>query len=333
MPYLPSKVRMMSSGSDAPPDTATRSADRSRPVMSCLARACSMVRTPPTTVQRSFPSASRMAAGTKRGTIDRQPPYRTNTLISDERPNTWKKGSTASTTSSARAPNSPPAIVQFMYSWKWVSSAPFGLPVVPLVVDEHGGVVGDPGLHVAARRGPRRGAEQRGAEQRGAEQRGAEQLLGRACAVGQRVLAADQVQRHAGALAGAAGRRGPTTEADKDGRRGVGQVVFELGCHQQRVERQHDKPGLERPEVGGQELRHVRQLQPDDLPWEQAGLAQAGGETAGLPVELAVRHHGSAGQADRSLRRGHSRLRQDGRQVEAHPSPFWPRCSWGNIRQ
>jgi hypothetical protein len=91
-----------------------------------------MVGTPPTTVQRSFSSASRMAAGTKRGTIDRQPPYRTNTLISDERPNTWKKGSTASTTSSARAPNSPPAIVQFMYSWKWVSSAPFGLPVVPL---------------------------------------------------------------------------------------------------------------------------------------------------------------------------------------------------------
>src|ERR1035441_590735 len=218
MPYLPSKVRMMSSGSDAPPDTATRSADRSRPVMSCLARACSMVGTPPTTVQRSFSSASRMAAGTKRGTIDRQPPYRTNTLISDERPNTWKKGSTASTTSSARAPNSPPAIVQFMYSWKWVSSAPFGLPVVPLVVDEHGGVVGDPGLHVAARRGPRRGAEQRVAEQRGAEQ-----LLGRACAVGQRVLAADQVQRHAGALAGAAGRRGRHPADPTEGRpRGAG---------------------------------------------------------------------------------------------------------------
>jgi len=31
MRYLSSKVRMMSSGSDAPPDTATRSADRSRP--------------------------------------------------------------------------------------------------------------------------------------------------------------------------------------------------------------------------------------------------------------------------------------------------------------
>src|ERR1035441_474563 len=55
----------------------------------------------------------------------------------------------------------------------------------------------------------------------------------------QGVLPADQVQRHAGALAGAAGLGGQTAEADKDGRRGVGQVVFELGCHQQRVERQH----------------------------------------------------------------------------------------------
>ena len=133
MPYLSSKVRMTSSGSDAPPDTATRSADRSRPVMSCCARACSMVGTPPITVHRSASMASSTAAGWKRGRIDRQPPYRTNTLITDDSPNTWKNGSTASTTSSLRTPNSPPATVQFMYSWKWVSSAPFGLPVVPLV--------------------------------------------------------------------------------------------------------------------------------------------------------------------------------------------------------
>jgi len=47
-------------------------------------------------------------------------------------------------------------------------------------------------------------------------------------------------------------------------------VVFELGCHQQRVERQHHEAGLERSEVGGKELRHVRQLQPHDLPGKQA---------------------------------------------------------------
>ncbi len=114
MPYLDSKLRMMSSGSDAPPDTATRSAERSRPPMSSCARACSMVGTPAITVHRSVARTSRTAAGTKRGTIDRQPPYLTLTLITDDRPNTWKNGRTARVTSSGRAPNSWPAIVQFM---------------------------------------------------------------------------------------------------------------------------------------------------------------------------------------------------------------------------
>ena len=133
MPYLSSKVRITSAGSDAPPDTATRSADRSRPPMSSRASACSMVGTPPITVTRSASMASSTAPGTKRGRIDRQPPRRTNTLTTDDSPNTWKNGSTASTTSSLFTPNSSPATVQFMYSWKWVSSAPLGLPVVPLV--------------------------------------------------------------------------------------------------------------------------------------------------------------------------------------------------------
>ena len=133
MPYLPSNVRMMSSGSDAPPDTATRSADRSRPAMSCWASACSMVGTPPITVHRSRSIMSRTSPGWNRGTIDRQPPYRTLTLITDDSPNTWKNGRTARVTSSLRAPNSWPAMVQFMYSRKWVSSAPLGFPVVPLV--------------------------------------------------------------------------------------------------------------------------------------------------------------------------------------------------------
>ncbi len=53
--------------------------------------------------------------------------------MTDDSPNTWKNGRTASVTSSGRAPNSWPDTVQFMYSRKWVSSAPFGLPVVPLV--------------------------------------------------------------------------------------------------------------------------------------------------------------------------------------------------------
>ena len=118
MPNFSSNVRMMSSASDAPPDTATRSADRSRPAVSIWARACSMVGTPPITVHRSASSTSSTAPGWNRGTMDRQPPYLMNTLITDDSPNTWKNGSTASTTSSLRTPNSPPATVLFMYSWK-----------------------------------------------------------------------------------------------------------------------------------------------------------------------------------------------------------------------
>ena len=54
----------------------------------------------------------------KRGTTDRQAPCLIVTLITEDSPKTWKNGSTARVTSELRAPNSPPAIVQFMYSWK-----------------------------------------------------------------------------------------------------------------------------------------------------------------------------------------------------------------------
>src|SRR5260370_42200923 len=87
MPDLPSNVRRTSSGSDAPPETATRSADTSRPEMSGCARACSMVGTPPTTVHRSRSIASSATEGWNRGRIDRQLPYRTLTLMIDESPN------------------------------------------------------------------------------------------------------------------------------------------------------------------------------------------------------------------------------------------------------
>ena len=61
------------------------------------------------------------------------PPYRTLVLSTLDRPKTWNSGSTATPMSSSRNWNSSPATVQFMNSWKCVSSAPFGLPVVPLV--------------------------------------------------------------------------------------------------------------------------------------------------------------------------------------------------------
>ncbi len=60
-------------------------------------------------------------------------PNRTIMLSTLDRPNTWNRGSTAVAMSSPRRPNSSPDTVQFMNIWKWVSSAPLGLPVVPLV--------------------------------------------------------------------------------------------------------------------------------------------------------------------------------------------------------
>ena len=43
----------------------------------------------------------------------------------------WNSGRTVRMTSSAVISNSRPGMSAFMYSWMWVSSAPFGLPVVP----------------------------------------------------------------------------------------------------------------------------------------------------------------------------------------------------------
>ena len=50
-----------------------------------------------------------------------------------ESPNTWNSGSTAIPTSPSSKPSSSPPTLQFMNSWKCVSSALLGFPVVPLV--------------------------------------------------------------------------------------------------------------------------------------------------------------------------------------------------------
>src|SRR5690242_10705209 len=67
----------MSSGSDAPPDTATRNADWSRPSMSCWA-GVQHGRHTPITVHRSASIASSTAAGWKRDPPGRRwfPPFR-----------------------------------------------------------------------------------------------------------------------------------------------------------------------------------------------------------------------------------------------------------------
>jgi hypothetical protein len=70
-------------------------------------------------------------AGSKRGMRDMVAPKRTHTLSWLDSPNTWNSGSTTSTMSSSRMPNSRPGVSAFMSSWKCVSSAPLGVPVVP----------------------------------------------------------------------------------------------------------------------------------------------------------------------------------------------------------
>ena len=66
------------------------------------------------TVTPSATIASSTALGSNRGTIDRQPPNRTVTSMIEDSPKTWKKGSTASVTSSLLPPKSRPETEQFM---------------------------------------------------------------------------------------------------------------------------------------------------------------------------------------------------------------------------
>ena len=92
-----------------------------------------MVGTPEKIVHRCRSIASSTGPASNRGTSTSVPPNRTAVLSTLDRPKTWNSGSTARPMSSSSKPNSSPATVQFMYSWKWVSSAPLGWPVVPLV--------------------------------------------------------------------------------------------------------------------------------------------------------------------------------------------------------
>ena len=174
----------------------------------------------------------------------------------------------------------------------------------PAGVDEHGRVLGGAGQDLRASSGGHERAE-------------------RLRAVRERIRpGAHQVQRHTGHLAGLAGLRVQAREADQQRRGRIAQVVLDLGRHEQRIERQHDHPGLQRAEVGDQELGQVRQLDCHHLTGDEARVAESLGETSRPHVELAVRCRGSAHQVDGSAGRGQGGLGQDGRQVEAHLHPL-----------
>ena len=102
------------------------------------ASACSsalyIVGTPWKTVTRSRSMISSALSGSKRGSIVTHAPVRTAQFIVQVCPNVWNSGSDPSSTSSVlKSPRARTETVQLLCRLAWVSSAPFGVPVVPLV--------------------------------------------------------------------------------------------------------------------------------------------------------------------------------------------------------
>jgi hypothetical protein len=92
-----------------------------------------IVGTPSKTVTRSRAMTSSTFAGSNRVTSDIVQPKRMQTLSWLDRPKTWNSGSATTTMSSGSIPNTRPGVSAFISSWKCVSSAPLGVPVVPEV--------------------------------------------------------------------------------------------------------------------------------------------------------------------------------------------------------
>jgi hypothetical protein len=109
-----SKPRMTSPGIAAPPETPTRSDDRSRPDVSMASSPKYIVGTPLKIVQRCRSMASTTGSSSNRGMSTIVPPKRVVTLRTLDSPKTWNSGSTATPMSSSRNSNSAPATVQFM---------------------------------------------------------------------------------------------------------------------------------------------------------------------------------------------------------------------------
>src|SRR4030095_13141073 len=92
------------------------------------------------------------------------------------------------------------------------------------------------------------------------------------------VAEGDRITARAGAapVASLGRRAGARLPGEDDPGAAVGQVVLDLARLQQRVHRDHHRPGPQHPVVQHRELRDVRQHQPDPV----AGCDAAGGEPA-----------------------------------------------------
>src|SRR3954469_15208606 len=141
-PKASSNARISSTGSDAPPETQSRSFDRSalsRP--GSWSNAPYIVGTPSNTVTPSRWRISSALAGSNRGRSVRHAPPATAAFIPHVWPKEWNNGSAPSTTSSSQNPNTPRMTSTFVRRLSWVSSAPLGFPVVPRRVQDDRGVV------------------------------------------------------------------------------------------------------------------------------------------------------------------------------------------------
>ena len=133
MPNCASNARSTSTGSDAPPEMHVRSEEVSgRWPRGTASIALYIVGTPRKTLTRSRSIIASALAGSKRGSSVRQAPAIRPAFIAAVWPKLWNSGSAPRITSSSVSRISVSSFVfAFTYRFACVSSAPFGLPVVP----------------------------------------------------------------------------------------------------------------------------------------------------------------------------------------------------------
>ena len=133
-PNFSSKPRISSTGMAAPPDMQMRRHDASvESAESECSIALYIVGTPWKTVTRSRWMISSALSGSKRGSIVTFAPLHTAAFIVQVWPKEWNSGSAPSSTSFSSNSAKPSTLAQLRFRFAWVSSAPLGCPVVPLV--------------------------------------------------------------------------------------------------------------------------------------------------------------------------------------------------------
>src|SRR5215217_56780 len=134
-PNFSSNARISSAGIAAPPDMHVRSEEQlASSADEQWSIALYIVGTPWKIVTLSRSMISSAFSGSKRGSIVTVAPTLTALFMVHVWPNEWNSGSAPRSTSSALiSPSFWETPAEFLYRFRWVSSAPFGLPVVPEV--------------------------------------------------------------------------------------------------------------------------------------------------------------------------------------------------------